>query len=78
MPRLVLKLFSDFKINLDDEIVGGIKMNKARALLAYLALEANRSHRRSVLAEFFWPNKPAGAGRNSLKQAVMAENVHPF
>ena len=70
MPRLALKLFSDFKINLDDEIVVGIKTNKARALLAYLALEAGRSHRRSVLAEFFWPNKPAGAGRNSLKQAL--------
>ncbi len=70
MHRLALKLFSDFKINLDDEIVVGIKTNKARALLAYLALEANRSHRRSVLAEFFWPNKPAGAGRNSLKQAL--------
>jgi DNA-binding SARP family transcriptional activator len=70
MPRLALKLFSDFKINLNDEIVVGIKTNKARALLAYLALEANRSHSRSVLAEFFWPNKPAGAGRNSLKQAL--------
>jgi DNA-binding SARP family transcriptional activator len=70
LHKLGLKLFSDYKINLDDEIVVGIKTNKARALLAYLALEANRSHRRSVLAEFFWPNKPAGAGRNSLKQAL--------
>jgi len=70
MPKLALKLFSDYKISLDEEIVVGIKTNKARALLAYLALEADRSHRRSVLAEFFWPNKPAGAGRNSLKQAL--------
>ncbi|MCK5633514.1 MAG: hypothetical protein KAI06_00415, partial [Anaerolineales bacterium] len=70
MPRLALKLFSDYKINLDEEIVDGIRTNKARALLAYLALEVNRSHRRSVLAEFFWPNKPSGSGRNSLKQAL--------
>jgi DNA-binding SARP family transcriptional activator len=70
MSKLALKLFSDYKIKINDEIVVGIKTNKARALLAYLALEADRSHRRSVLAEYFWPNKPAGAGRNSLKQAL--------
>ena len=70
MHRLGLKLFGNYKINLDEEIVVGIKTKKARALLVYLALEADRSHRRSVLAEFFWPNKPAGLGRNSLKQAL--------
>ena len=43
--KLALTLFSDHKISQDEEIVVGIKTNKARALLAYLALEADRSHR---------------------------------
>jgi DNA-binding SARP family transcriptional activator len=43
---------------------------KNRALLAYLALESNRPHRRESLAALFWPNQPETKANNSLRQSL--------
>lgn len=47
-----------------------VASNFVRALLLYLAVESDRPHRRDVLAELLWPDKPQGVARNSLKQAL--------
>ena len=60
--------------------------NYARALLIFLVIEKQHPHRREALAELFWPEKPEGAARNSLKQALSnlrkalgdRENSDPF
>ena len=39
-------------------------------LPAHLALEADRPHRRDELAEMFWPDRPQGVARTSLRQAL--------
>jgi len=70
MVRLSLTLLGAFQITLDGEPVTGFESDKVRALLAYLALEADRPHRRDTLAELFWPDRPQGVARNSLKQAL--------
>jgi predicted ATPase/Tfp pilus assembly protein PilF len=44
--------------------------DKVQALLVYLAVEADRTHRRSALAGLLWPDQPEGAARHSLTQAL--------
>ena len=68
--RLSLTLLGAFRITLDGEPVTGFESDKVRALLAYLALEADRPHRRDALAEMLWPDRPQGVARNNLKQAL--------
>ncbi|MFN8471153.1 MAG: BTAD domain-containing putative transcriptional regulator [Anaerolineae bacterium] len=41
---------------------------RARALLAYLAVEADRPHRREALADLLWPDHPETLGRQNLSQ----------
>ena len=43
MPHLSLSLLGPFQVMLDGQPVTGFKSNKARALLAYLAVEADRT-----------------------------------
>ena len=44
--------------------------DKARALLAYLAVEADRSHWREALIGFLWPDCPEQTARHNLRQAL--------
>jgi DNA-binding SARP family transcriptional activator len=54
--RLSITTLGVFEIKLDDAVVAP-KSAKARALLAYLAVEADRPHRREALAEMLWPER---------------------
>ncbi|CAM2138704.1 Bacterial transcriptional activator domain-containing protein [Pararobbsia alpina] len=49
--------------------VAALKYNRARGLLAYLALEPG-FHTRDSLAELFWPNEPTTQGRDKLKRML--------
>ena len=44
--------------------------DKARALLAYLVVEADRPHRREALASLLWPDRPDTVARTNLRQAL--------
>ncbi len=68
--KLGLSLLGETEICLDGHLVGTLRSEKARALLFFVAVESDISHRRDALAEMFWPEKPEGFGRNSLKQAL--------
>ena len=70
MRDLGITLLGALNILLDGESVKGLDSDKTRALLVYLALEADQPQRRDFLAEMFWPEKPEGSGRDSLKQAL--------
>jgi len=70
MARLVIKLLGCFQVTLDGQPLTGILSDKGRALLAYLALEADRPHRREALAEMLWPNQPTADGRANLRQSM--------
>jgi len=70
MTRLSLTLLGAFQATLNGEPVTGFESDKVRALLAYLALETDRPHRRDALAELFWPDRPQGIARTSLRQAL--------
>jgi predicted ATPase/DNA-binding SARP family transcriptional activator len=70
MARLSLSLLGSVQITLDGQPVGGLIYNKARALLAYLAVESDRPHHRDALVGLLWPNLPTPAARTNLRQVL--------
>ena len=70
MPRLTLSLLGAFHAELDGQPVIGYKSNKVRALLAYLAVEASRPHRRESLATLLWPDAPDTIALSNLRNAL--------
>jgi DNA-binding SARP family transcriptional activator/tetratricopeptide (TPR) repeat protein/energy-coupling factor transporter ATP-binding protein EcfA2 len=63
-------LLGGYHVDLDGEAVYGFETDKARALLAYLAVEAGRPHRRESLAALLWPERPEALARANLRQAL--------
>ena len=51
MARLSVPLLGTFQATLDGEPVTVVESDKVRALLAYLAVESERAHRREKLVE---------------------------
>src|SRR5829696_5475382 len=70
MAHLALALLGPLQITLDGRPVTGFDYDKVRALLAYLAVEADRPHRRDALAGLFWPDQLDQTAHNSLRQAL--------
>src|SRR5512136_3050429 len=70
MARLSLSLLGSFRVTLDGDAVTGFKSNKERALLAYLATEGDRPHRREVLAGLLWPQWPDRDALGNLRYAL--------
>src|SRR5262245_41721417 len=70
MVRLSLALLGPLRITLDGQPVSGFAYNKARALLAYLAAEAERSHHRDALVGLLWPELSDSAARTNLRQVL--------
>ncbi|MBN1485090.1 MAG: tetratricopeptide repeat protein, partial [Chloroflexia bacterium] len=70
MPRLQITLLGAFQVTLDEEPLTGFATDKVRALLAYLAVQSHRRHRRGVLAALLWPEKPRQKALTSLRQAL--------
>jgi DNA-binding SARP family transcriptional activator len=70
MARLTLSLLGPFRAALDGEPVVGFRSDKVRALLAYLAVEADQPHSRDKLAGLLWPEWPDRDARNNLRYAL--------
>jgi len=70
MARLSVALLGPLRITLDGQPVSAFAYNKARALLAYLAVEAERPHHRDALVGLLWPELPDTAARTNLRQAL--------
>ena len=70
MPRLSLAVLGPIQISLDGQSISGFAYSKARALLLYLAVEADRPHQREALVSLLWPDLPEQAGRTNLRQAL--------
>ncbi len=70
MPQLTLSLLGSFDVRLDGVPVTGFRSDKARALLAYLVVEADRSHTRAKLAGLLWPDYSDSAALTYLRHAL--------
>ena len=69
MSHLAIALLGSFWVTLDGTPLA-FATDKVRALLAYLAVEADRAQRREALAALLWPGRPESAARTSLRQAL--------
>jgi DNA-binding SARP family transcriptional activator len=70
MSQLAIALLGTFQVSLAGSPVVGFESDKERALLAYLALEGERPHRREALAFLLWPEFPERAARTNLRHAL--------
>jgi len=70
MAHLSLFLLGPFQVTLAEEPVTSFKSDKVQALLAYLAVEADRPHRRDSLAGLLWPDWPDRVARTNLRNAL--------
>ncbi len=70
MPHLSLFLFGGFKAALDDIPVTRFRSDKVRALLAFLAVEQDRPHRREALTGLFWSEQSEKDARHNLSETL--------
>ena len=70
MTRLEQYFLGPFRVTLSGEPLTGFATDKVRALLAYLAVEGKRAHRREALAGLLWPNSSDSDALTSLRQAL--------
>jgi DNA-binding SARP family transcriptional activator len=68
MSKLCLSFLGPVEATLDGKSLASRLWLKHLALLAYLAVEADRPHRREALAGLFWPEQPENAARHSLRE----------
>ena len=59
-----------FQVQVDGLIATGFESDKARAVLAYLIVEADRPHHRETLSGLLWPELPESAAKNNLRRVL--------
>ena len=70
MARLKLSFLGPMQVELNDETDLAFGYDKVRGLLAYLAVESDRSHARERLAGLFWPEFSNSSALKNLSQAL--------
>ncbi|MBK7893610.1 MAG: tetratricopeptide repeat protein [Anaerolineaceae bacterium] len=68
--HLTLNFFGGFHAAVDDQPISESRAKRIEALLIFLALEANRPHRREVLIGLLLPDMPDEAARTNLRQTL--------
>ncbi len=71
MAHLSLSFLGGFEATFDAEPITSFGADKARALLAFLAIEASRPHRRAMLSAMFWPDLPEKKAAHNLSQNLL-------
>lgn len=70
MAKLNLSCLGSFQSTLEGEPIRNFGTDKVRALLIYLAIEADRPHRREFLASLFWPDLSEERASHNFRQAL--------
>lgn len=70
MDLLEIHLLGSFQVTRGKIPTTGFESNKVRALLAYLAVEADTPHQRRKLAALFWPEFPETTALSNLRYAL--------
>jgi predicted ATPase/DNA-binding SARP family transcriptional activator/Tfp pilus assembly protein PilF len=70
MGQLAIHLLGGLQVTFDDKPITHFATDKARALLAYLAVRAKRPHRRDALAGLLWPDTPSAKARHNVRQTL--------
>jgi DNA-binding SARP family transcriptional activator/predicted ATPase/class 3 adenylate cyclase len=72
MSLYKLTLFGGFDLTSSEQGSIDISAKKAKALLAYLALQPNKVHQREILASLLWDECSSTQARQSLRQTLSA------
>ncbi|MBW7881330.1 MAG: PQQ-binding-like beta-propeller repeat protein [Caldilineaceae bacterium] len=67
---LSLRLLGSYEISVNGEPITTLDTQKGRALLAYLAVEADRVHPRDALAALLWPEASPQSALQNLRQRL--------
>src|SRR6266540_643748 len=70
MAHLTVNVLGELQVLIDDVAISSFKSEKVRALLAYLAVEADHAHHREALIGLLWPDSPEETARHNLRQAL--------
>src|SRR5512146_2845412 len=70
MAHLTLGVLGALQVTLADGETAKFQSDRTRALLAYLAVEADLPHRRDALIGLLWPDEPEETARHNLRQAL--------
>lgn len=70
MIELEIDMLGTFEARVNGMPITEFHSNKVRALLAYLAVESDRSHERELLAELLWPDERADKSLTNLRQTL--------
>ena len=70
MAHLTLGVLGAMQATLADGETAKFRSDQTRALLAYLAVEADRPHRRDALVGLLWPNESDQTARHNLRQTL--------
>lgn len=70
MTALRLEILGTFRLSAGGVVQARFATDKVRALLAYLAVEADRPHSRTALATLLWPDLPDVGARNNARKAL--------
>jgi WD40 repeat protein/DNA-binding SARP family transcriptional activator len=71
VAQLTINLLGSFQVQRNRALVTRFRGNKVRALLAYLAVEADQHFTRSALAGLLWPDQPERLALRNLTQALI-------
>lgn len=71
MTTVTIQLLGTFSVTRDGVPVSHFRGDKVRALLAYMATEAERPHRRAWLAALLWPDHEESAALRNLSQTLL-------
>lgn len=70
MSQFYLTLFGAFQLTNRTQAVAPLRSDKARALLAYLAVESDQAHPRKHLIDLLWHGYEAASARASLRTTL--------
>lgn len=70
MSSLSIQLLGQLTVSWGERLLTSFRSNRVPALLAYLAVEADRPHRREALIELLWPGLLPASGRQNLRQTL--------
>src|SRR4051794_23021023 len=71
MATILLTFLGSFQVARDGTPLTRFRSDKARALLAYLAVEADRRHSRASLCGLLWPEQGDDAALHNLSQTLL-------
>lgn len=70
MGCLTISLLGPFQATLDGRPVAGLHAERVRALLAFLAVEADEAHTRQTLAALLWPEESNDVALGNLRYTL--------